>query len=174
MIIIDAFAFGRSSEQQAGKLSLDALERLRAECVSEQGEVEWRLSGKMHASGYAGLQLEVNAQVQLRCQRCLEAFSFGIESITTIVLADNEEQADEIDAALEDDAIEVVTGSRSFDIQALIEDEVLLAIPLSPKHEVCPAKEKLDAFAMTQKESPFAALKDQIRLGQSKPGGTKN
>lgn len=169
MINIDAFAFGRSSEQQSGKLSVATLERLRTECVSEHGEVAWQLSGLQHASGYTGLQLEVNAQVQLTCQRCLAPFSFDIASVSTIVLADNEQHADEIDAALEDDAIEVVTGSRTFDIQALIEDEVLLAIPLSPKHEVCPVKDKLDAFAMTNKVSPFAALKDQIKLGQSKP-----
>ena len=174
MIIIDAFAFGRNSEQQAGKLPVATLERLRAECVSDQGEVDWQLTGVMHASGYVGLELKVNAQVQLTCQRCLAPFSFGVTSVSTIILADNEKHADEIDVALEDEAVEVVTGSRSFDIQALIEDEVLLAIPLSPKHEVCPAKEKLDAFAMTKKESPFAALKDRINLGQSKSGRIKN
>ena len=174
MINIDAFAFGRSNEQQRGKLLVPTLERLRAECVSDQGEVSWQLSGLMHASGYAGLQLEVHAQIQLMCQRCLVPFFFSVASVSTIILADNEQHADEIDAALEDDAIEVVAGSRTFDIQALIEDEVLLAIPLSPKHEVCPAKEKPDAFAMTKKVSPFAVLKDQINLGQSKSGRSKN
>jgi uncharacterized protein len=86
--------------------------------------------------------------------------------------------ADEIDTSLEDDEIEVVVGSKTFDIMALIEDEALLAIPLSPKHEVCPDKaklsaEKLDAFAIAKKESPFAALKGQIMFGKA-IGKTKN
>jgi uncharacterized protein len=173
MLIIDAFAFCRSGEQQAGTLSPDELVRLRAECVSGQGEVVWKLAGSTHASGYPTLHLSVHASIQLMCQRCLTPFVFQIQSESTVILAKDEQVADEIEASLEDDQIEVIVGSKTFDIMALIEDEALLAIPLSPKHEVCPPKEKLDAFAIAKKESPFAALKDQIMFGKA-AGKAKN
>jgi uncharacterized protein len=55
-----------------------------------------------------------------------------------LILAKNEENADEIDALLDDDEVDVVVGSKAFDVNDLIEDEALLAIPQSPKHAVCP------------------------------------
>jgi len=184
MLIIDAFAFCRSGEQQSGVLSPDQLVRLRAECVSGQGEVAWKLVGTTHASGYPTLRLSVHATIHLMCQRCLTPFVFQIQSESTVILAKDEQVADEIEASLEygeegGDAgfdTEVIVGSKAFDIMALIEDEALLAIPQSPKHEVCPAKEvaeKLDAFAIAKKESPFAALKGQIMFGKA-VGKTKN
>ena len=169
MLIIDAFAFCRTGEQQAGKLTVPELTRLRAECVSDEGGIEWQLVGGSHANGYPLLNLTVTGTVQLMCQRCLTPFVFQIQSSTKIILAKDEQTADEIDASLEDDEIEVIVGSKAFDILVLIEDEALLAIPLSPKHEVCPTKEKLDAFATAKKESPFAALKDQFLI--AKPVG---
>jgi len=180
MLIIDAFAFCRSGEQQSGVLSPDELVRLRAECVSGQGEVAWSLAGSTGVSGYPTLYLSVHAKIQLMCQRCLTPFDFQIQSESTVILAKDEQVADEIEASLDVDEngieAEVIVGSKAFDIMALIEDEALLAIPLSPKHEVCPAKvgvEKLDAFAIAKKESPFAALKGQIMFGEA-VGKTKN
>ena len=73
---------------------------------------------------------------------------------------DDDEFSDEL---LHGSVIEVVVGSKSFDMMELIEDEALLAIPLAPKHEVCPSEELLDAFATAKKESPFAALKNHFR-----------
>ena len=181
MLIIDAFAFCRNGEQQAGKLQLTELARLRAECVSDVGEVDWKLVGSMHASSHPELRLSIHGTIQLTCQRCLMPFVFQIEAESTILLAKDEQAADEIDASLADDeveVIEVIVGSKAFDIMALIEDEALLAIPLSPKHEVCPKEklsaEKLDAFAKVKKESPFAVLKDQIMFGKAHAGKTKN
>jgi uncharacterized protein len=186
MIIIDAFAFCRNGELQAGKLNLVELSRLRAECVSGDGEVEWELAGTTHASGHPALQLSIRASMHLMCQRCLTPFVFQIQSGSTILLATNEKVADEIDASLEDEDVEVVVvekagasaAGKTFDIMTLIEDEALLAIPLSPKHEVCPkdksSAEKLDAFAKVKKESPFAALKDQLMLGETRLGKTKS
>ena len=167
MLIIDAFAFCRNGETQTGTSGLIEFHRLRAECVSEKGELKWELAGSTGVHGYPTLQLTVDGTVQLMCQRCLTPFVFQIQSDSTIVLAKDEKVADEIEATLENDEIEVIAASKTFDVMALIEDEALLAIPLSPKHEVCPTKEKLDAFAIAKKESPFAALKDQIKLGKA-------
>lgn len=182
MIIVDAFAFCRNGEQQAGKLRLTELTRLRAECVSNDGEVDWSLVGGNSLSGYQTLNLVIHGTMQLMCQRCLTPYIFQITSNSKILLATNETVADEIDASLEDDEIEVIVGSKTFDIMTLIEDEALLAIPLSPKHEVCPKEkrsgeisaEKFDAFAKVKKESPFAALKDQIMFGKAGTGKIKN
>jgi len=56
--------------------------------------------------------------------------------------------------------------SRDFNLLELIEDELLMALPVVPKHETCPAPVKLqaqdadfDAAApAAQKPNPFAIL----------------
>ncbi len=177
-MVIDAFAFCRSGEHQSGKFSLAELTRLRAECVSSDGQIEWELVGATHASGHPLLQLSVRGTIYLMCQRCLTPFAFHVESATSLILATDEAKADEIDASMEEDEIEVIVGSKAFDIVTLIEDEALLVIPLSPKHEVCPkdksSAEKFDAFAKAKKVSPFAAIKDRIEFGKVETDKTKN
>ena len=50
--------------------------------------------------------------------------------------------ADEATAAAEDDESEedVLALSRSFDLLELIEDELLMELPVAPRHEVCPSR----------------------------------
>ena len=167
MLIVDAFAFCRNGEQQSGEIALPELTRLQAECVSDTpATLQWTLAGHgadgsdtSVAGAHARLHVTVSGTISLICQRCLSPFEFEIDSASTVIFAKDEKSADELDAMLEEDDVEVVVGSKSFDVMELIEDEALLAIPLSPKHEVCPDKEKLDAFVTAKKESPFAVLK---------------
>lgn len=167
VVIIDAFAFCRNGEQQAGTLRLPDLTRLRAECVSDEGDIAWTLAGEMskQANGYPVLHLTVSGTVQLKCQRCLTPYIFPIKSDSTMLLAKDEAAADQLDALLQDEELEIIVGSKTFDLTALIEDEALLALPLSPRHEVCPDDVKLDArdgLANDKKESPFAVLKKVV------------
>jgi len=164
VVIIDAFAFCRNGEQQGGKVQLSDLTRLRAECVSDEGGVAWTLAGEMskQVSGYPALRLTVNGTVQLKCQRCLTPYIFQIKSDSTMLLAKDEAAADQLDALLQDEKFEIIVGSKTFDITALIEDEALLALPLAPKHEVCPDNVKMDALVNVKQESPFAVLKEVV------------
>jgi uncharacterized protein len=74
----------------------------------------------------------------------------------------SEEQAELEDEESEED---VLVLSRDFNLLELIEDELLMALPVVPKHEVCPAPVKLqaqdadfDEAAPEQKPNPFAIL----------------
>jgi uncharacterized protein len=71
----------------------------------------------------------------------------------------DEAQAEALDADSEDD---VLVLARFTDLVELIEDEFLLALPIVPRHEVCPEPLPLphsDAEAVEQEQPhPFAAL----------------
>lgn len=164
--VIDAFAFSRLEEQRSGSILVADLPRLSEESANTTGELGWSLRGGKDKLGHAQLELSVNGSVQLMCQRCLAPFAFDIDSESILILAKNEENADEIEALLEDDEIDVVVGSKTFNIMDLIEDEALLAIPQSPKHAVCPDLPLASADTTAaieaevgKKESPFAVLK---------------
>jgi uncharacterized protein len=77
-----------------------------------------------------------------------------------LLLAGDEASADTLEAQLDDDSVVVVVGSRTMDMAALIEDEALLALPVSPRHEICPDQSALDALRKERPDSPFAVLKN--------------
>ncbi|KRB70413.1 YceD family protein [Noviherbaspirillum sp. Root189] len=158
--VIDAFEFCRIKEHRDGELKVAELPRLAEEAVDQSGFVRWALKGGANMHGHPQLNLSVTGSVKLMCQRCLTPFEFMIESDSVLVLAPDEGSADEIDALLADEEVEVIVGSRTFDIRQLIEDEALLTIPLSPKHETCPDQLALEPEKEVEKVSPFAVLKN--------------
>lgn len=158
-LIIDAFEFCRLQEQWDGTLAISALPRLQKEAPGDPRSVSWSVRGGANHVGHAQLELVVNGLISLSCQRCLSPVDVNIASTSRLVLAHSEDEADTIEALLADDTVDVVAVTKKMDIAELIEDEVLLAIPQSVKHEACPgqANAALDAV---KKPSAFAALKD--------------
>lgn len=160
-LVIDAFAFCKKNERHEGEEAVAGLSRLAAETTDQAGTVKWSLAGGLNHFGHAQLTLSVSGEVNLVCQRCLSALPYQIDSESVIVLAKDESNADEIESMLDDDAIDVIVGSTAFDAHYLIEDEALLALPLAPKHSVCPdAKVSGSAEGSGVRPSPFAMLKD--------------
>lgn len=159
--VIDAFEFCRLKERREGEIAVSDLPRLAKESVDEFGSMRWSLQGGKDSLGHPQLTLSVAGTVQLICQRCLTPFAFDIESESVLVLASDDASADAIDALLDDDAVEVIVGSRNFSILELVEDEALLAIPASPKHVVCPERLVTTGTSKdAEKVSPFAVLKN--------------
>ena len=157
--VIDAFAFSRLQERAEGEVQVAQLTRLASETADQAGVVRWSLAGGADKFGHPQLRLVIAGQVNLICQRCLTAMPFEIASESALVLAKDEDAADAIEAQIDDDEVDVIVGSAAFDVTLLVEDEALLALPLAPKHDVCPAQ----AGAVPEadgKVSPFSILKN--------------
>lgn len=170
--VIDAFTFCQQREQRKGSTKIAEFPRLSVECANGDGVLNWTLQGGVNQLGMPQLTLTVQGQFQLMCQRCLTPFDFDIDSQAELILAKDDDHADEIESMLEDDEVDVVVGSKTFNVMDLIEDEALLAIPQSPKHAVCPDVvgsfngseaandvDAVDAASTDVKVSPFAVLK---------------
>ena len=154
---VDSFEFARTGESRSGGASVARLGRLSAELADALGELHWTITGGRHALGMPQLSMQVKGEVRLVCQRCLTPFAQAIATDTVLVLARDEAAADETEEKLDDDSIDVIVGDAQQDLLQLVEDDALLALPLSPRHDTCPG----DAPAVPQdkRESPFAALK---------------
>jgi uncharacterized protein len=158
--IIDAFDFCRQKQERSGEMALSDLPRLAAELTDTNGLLQWAVRGGVDAQGHPNLNLSVSGPVHLRCQRCLGPFEFDIDSESVLLFVEDEASAETLEAQLDDDSVDVVVGSRTMDMVALIEDEALLALPVSPRHEVCPDQSALDALKKDRLDSPFAVLKN--------------
>ena len=153
---IDLEALARSGQPLAGVQPIERLARVRAQApqldarghtgVAWEVRVEWReappaVAAALRLLGAAAarqlwLHLRVHGEVPLVCQRCLEPYWQPLQVDRWFRFV-----ADEATAAAEDERCEedllVASGAR-FDLRGLIEDELLLAAPLVPRHERCP------------------------------------
>ncbi len=161
-LLIDTFEFSRLKERREGRLPITDLARLAKEVVSKTGEIQWVLIGGSDHVGHPRLILRIDGAVELICQRCLGPLNVDVSSEATLILAKDDEQADQIDELLSDDTIDVIVGTKAMSIAELVEDEALLTIPLSVRHDVCPDAPMGDTLSGS-KVSPFAALKELRR-----------
>ena len=155
--IVDGFEFCRLGEELSAVTPSAAFSRVVSEAADQSGEIRWSFAGGHHPKGFPQLSMRVDGEVSLICQRCLSPYRQPIASETLLVLARDEADADETEAALDDDSIEVIVGSAALDLLQLVEDEVLLSLPLSPKHDACPGD--VPKTAPDKPESPFSVLK---------------
>ncbi len=85
----------------------------------------------MDQRGSLSLHVSINGAVGLTCQRCLGSMPYTVEVERTLYLARNEAELERLDALPDSDAIQA--GER-LSLVELVEDEVLLSLPLAPMH----------------------------------------
>ena len=158
--LIDAFEFCRLKERRSGAIAISDLPRLARESADSSGALHWSLAGERNTFGHPQLELRVSGAVKLICQRCLQPLDCEIDSVSILILASNDAAADEIEELLDDESVEVIVGSSAMDLICLLEDEALLALPVSARHDVCPDKASVESMKLPEKESPFAVLKN--------------
>ncbi len=151
--IADAFVFAREGRILEGVLPVSALERLHDLVTEVTGEVAYRLQGSLGARGESMLSLEVSGTLPLTCQRCLDSVLFTLEVDSLLELVP--EGVDMSQDELEDDTRDFLPVASELDIAALVEDEILLTLPVAPRHEKCGFPGAADAG---ERVNPFATL----------------
>lgn len=172
---LNVHAFAVSSSQLAGQEALASYPRLVRECAGRQADrpVLWSAHGEVRGdqpqTRQDWLHLHADALVPLTCQRCLEAVQVRLLVDRWFRFVADEETAAAQDDDCEEDLLVLETD---FDLLALIEDELVLELPMIARHEVCPAQSSKPATdtefgtAVAGRPNPFAALAHRL-----KPGG---
>jgi len=163
---LDVAAFAAEGAVLAGRWPLRSLARLVETAAPEASptdadEVAWRVQGQAVAVSAGGtetwLRLDAEASIAMTCQRCLAPVAMRLQVDRRILFVPGgEDAAAEADAEREEDVLPL---TRALDLRALVEDELLLAEPIVPVHELCPeplpyAGEAAEAPA----PKPFATL----------------
>jgi len=180
---LDLRALAQRGQALAGVAGLVSLSRvaddlpalsgqpLAAEGLTWQVAAEWRsplpaslaadAGGRHQPTPQLWLHLQLQTRVPQTCQRCLAAFAQPVDVDRWFRFV-----ADEATALAEDDEAEedLLVFQPRFDLHALVEDELLLALPLVPMHVECPTPVRLQAGeeALLADDAPpahpFAAL----------------
>jgi len=172
---LDVEAFAAQGATLQGAWPLTAMDRLIDCCHPGSTEVNrtsvaWRAHGELRRSRAADsqvwLRLDVDTRLSLVCQRCLGPVDTALHIEKALRFVPGEDTAAELDADSDDD---VLASSRSLDLRSLVEDELLLALPLVPRHDECPAGDFQHAPAESSpvdKPNPFAVL-STLKRGSS-------
>lgn len=156
--VIDTAAFARERGRIEGRVPVAGLPRLADVLAEGSGEVAYSVRGSEGGNGELFLEVRAGGRLTLRCQRCLQALPFEVAVRCRFRLIEPGQSWPDDDLA--DDDFDAMAAERELDLLALVEQEVLLSLPLAPCHESCGLPE---APEVGQKASPFAALADLKR-----------
>jgi len=154
----DVWELARRRATLEGELELGDLPRLAEELADGDGALRYRLNGLIDERGRAAAWLELDGRVQARCDRCGGPVEVPIRERALFYFV-----ADEAELArlpIEDSPEEPLLGSHRFDLVSLVEDQAILTLPISPRHDDCAAPALDDAGPRADGEThrPFEAL----------------
>ncbi|HZV93620.1 MAG TPA: DUF177 domain-containing protein [Caldimonas sp.] len=162
---LDMRAFAAAHGEIAGDWPLAALARLAGTAiegsVASAAPVTWNAAAGRSvlagAGSQAALSLRADANLAMQCQRCLQPVDVPLAVARRIFFVEGEDAAAALDEDSDDD---VLALEPAIDLRTLVEDELLLALPLIARHEECPQPlvAPLDDLPQASGERPFAAL----------------
>lgn len=148
-----------------GDIKPTSFERLAASLTDEHEQTDLQLLTNLYRRNHVlHLSFKIEGEVWLTCQRCLQPVATDLTDDYDIALLDDESQAslvdEEQDYLLLDEIVDEQKPERLLPLKKLIEDELLLKMPLAPKHDDC--EMSVEQFGELpeeeESENPFAAL----------------
>ncbi len=155
---VNPWLAAQRSASLVGSVDISALTRVAELLPDEPGSVAFRLGFGKDETGDSVVRVRVSGRVRLVCQRSLQRFELDVEREATLVLVD-ESEANETPA---DDRESLVVREESIRLADLVEEELLLALPLVP---IDPDAEPLGTCGTAEKpqpprKNPFAELRN--------------
>lgn len=171
---LDVKSLARNGGQIEGNAPLQRFARLHQDMFLPEpaevtGPVVWRAHGELRSDAQGRLaevwlHLHVSADASLQCQRCLGPVKMPLSVDRWFRFVPDEATADAEDDECEEDLLVLEPTMSLFD---LMEDELLMELPLVPMHETCPAGAMVGVddrvpepeSGASEKPNPFAVLK---------------
>ena len=155
----------------AGFLSMSDIPRVAEEASTVNPSDGFNWSVKTHFQESPGiephqiLELGLKGRLNLVCQRCLQDCAVDLDEKRRFILVLTDSEADEY--PVEDEEQEPLVVNQHFNLLETIEDEVLLSLPLIPKHPDGFCEPHASTFGgeadeelSNEQENPFNILKN--------------
>ena len=132
------------------------LERLEDSLANGDGELHYRITAALDAQRRKVVSCIIKGFVFLTCQASLEAFRHEISVDDRLVLVDEESQLPPVEE--ESETEDYLVADEPLDIRDLVEDAVLLALPMVPRKPGLEEPREGDGTPAVERPNPFAAL----------------
>jgi len=133
--IVDVHQIARRRGELTGQHDIADLPAVHDRLANRQGSVAFVLRPAYQSIDCAGgnkrlliIELQLQASVNLTCQRTLQLFAYDLQSQSSVVLVSDDDTA----AALPDEFEPMLADVRALDVLSLLAEELLLALPLAP------------------------------------------
>ncbi len=126
---------GRLAPGQAlsGTVAAAELEQLSGIVLDSGAAIEVSLVALQRPSGRLGLDGSLRAELALCCQRCLQTMDWPLEREVAVELVASDAEA----AKVHGDAEPYLLVDGRLMLRELVAEEVLLALPIAPRHAEC-------------------------------------
>ena len=155
--ILDAWRMVAARREFEGRVALAALPRLRDALLDAEGEVSFALGFDVDAMRVPYLELRIEAELPLQCQRSLQRLLFPVHLEQRLGLIRDEDEEAGLPGGYEPLLVGADGALRPLD---LVEDELILALPVVPVKPGSEAVER-DWPVSAEEEvriNPFAGL----------------
>lgn len=131
---LDPWRAVRNGHAFAGEIALCHLPRLAAAVIGcdddPRSRVVYQLRFERDRDGRALVIGQIRSALRLTCQRCLGEVEIEVDAPLRLCLIKSDQMASDLP-----DDLDPLAVADQLDVMALIEDEILLAIPTVPRHE---------------------------------------
>jgi len=136
-----------------GEVPLSELPRMADILADSEGKISYILRGLSGKDSKPQLELILSGVCNLRCQRCLNALIYPVKLVSKLRPV-SEGEIDNAD--IDDDEVDSIPAEKRLDVLALLEEELLLSLPIAPKHALGECQIAIEGLKRTS--SPFAVL----------------
>ncbi len=145
-----------------GQVAVSGMARLAPSLRSTQGVVDFDLAFSVDMEGIRCVHGSLSTQLDVICQRCMQPMELPLEAQVALGVVVSMQEAERLPSAYEP----LVVGAEPVSLKEMIEDELLLVLPVAPIHpeQQCPAwrerilEEEQEEPAQEGKKNPFAVL----------------
>jgi len=125
--------------------------------MNEEGELKYSLKFDFDKSGVCIIECEIETELILECQRCFKPLEFNVRNISLLGIIGKGKELGTL--AKEYEPLELNDDGVTT-VEELIEEELLLSIPLSVLHPLdkCAGTNDLDKINVEAKVRPFSGL----------------
>ena len=131
--LFDPMKWARQGHKVEGELPLAKMPRLQDCVLNNSGTAKVSLSAGIDRDQYPWIKGQVAAMLVMKCQCCNEAFDLPLNLDVAVSPIVSAKQAQQLPAYYEG----LVTNGELVSLNYMVEEELLLGLPMVPKHEHC-------------------------------------
>lgn len=124
-------AFGERRSVLGGEIELNRLNRLAEMLSSDTGTVATEVRFRQDPGGWLIIQIEYDTTVQMLCQRCLEPLGYHVKDRVEMAVLESAS----LEKHLPEQYEPLVLEDERLMPAMLIEDELIISLPIVPRHE---------------------------------------
>jgi uncharacterized protein len=129
--VIDRVQFARARRRLSGTVAVAELGRLHDLLTEPVGALAYELAGGIDGRQRPYLELLLTGSLPLRCQRCLGTMPVSVDASNRLLLLSSESEFEQADQ----EGLDAIDAGGPLAVLELIEEELMLALPMVPRHE---------------------------------------